>query len=162
MKSGFRGWRASVGFTLVELMVVMAVLAILAGVVTPSFTDMVVRNGVSTHTNKMISLLRYARSEAISRQNSVVLCNGNTDGSACGNSTDIVLVVDEADGTVLLVSPPIPRQVVTQPANLNIRFEPNGSTSNSGEINFQNKGGDSIATLSVTRAGLVMNMGEGS
>ena len=54
-------------------MVTVAILAILAGVVAPSFSGMVARNGVSTYTNKLISVLRYARSEAISRQDKVIV-----------------------------------------------------------------------------------------
>ena len=136
MKRSLRGRRASAGFTLVELMVVIAILVILAGVVVPSFSDMVVRNSVSTHTNKMISVLRYARSEAISRQAKLAVCyldeniKKEKGEDSCGEKFRHIIVLEKPDGErgILLESIPIPDSVKL-PEQLNLQFKPDGSLS---------------------------------
>lgn len=70
------------GFTLVELMVTLAVLAILTMVAVPSFRDTIRRNRVSAASNALLADLRYARTEAINRGQLVSLCP-SSDGSNC-------------------------------------------------------------------------------
>ena len=53
------------GFTLIEMMVTVAVLAIILGIGVPSFQGLIERNRVSTATDKLFSALTTARSEAI-------------------------------------------------------------------------------------------------
>ncbi|MBK9392426.1 MAG: prepilin-type N-terminal cleavage/methylation domain-containing protein [Uliginosibacterium sp.] len=43
--------KTNAGFTLVELMITIAVLAILSAIVVPSMRDMVLRNEIATTTN---------------------------------------------------------------------------------------------------------------
>lgn len=74
--------RVTRGFSLVELMVTLAVLAILTMVAVPSFRDTIRRNRVSAASNALYADLHYARSEAINRGQLVSLCPSN-DGSNC-------------------------------------------------------------------------------
>ena len=53
------------GFTLVELMVTLVVVAILLTIGVPSFIQMVRNNRIATEANNMISALNIARSEAL-------------------------------------------------------------------------------------------------
>ncbi len=55
------------GFTLVELMMTVAVIAIVAAVALPSFEDITKRNRATTIANTMLATLAYARSEAAIR-----------------------------------------------------------------------------------------------
>lgn len=55
------------GFTLIELMVTVVVMAILAASAVPSFRNMILQNRASTHVNELVSALSVARSEAIKR-----------------------------------------------------------------------------------------------
>jgi type IV fimbrial biogenesis protein FimT len=55
------------GFTLLELMVTIAVLAILATVGVPSFRDLIQNNRVTTQTNELVTALSFARTEAVKR-----------------------------------------------------------------------------------------------
>ena len=57
--------RGNRGFTLIELMVVCAVVAILVGVAAPSLNHFVQTNRLSNETNSLVSALNLARSEAI-------------------------------------------------------------------------------------------------
>lgn len=71
------------GFTLVELMVTLAVLAILVTVAVPSFQGSIRLNRVSTCNNSMLAALNLARSEAIKTRGFADVC-ASADGIACG------------------------------------------------------------------------------
>lgn len=64
---------AAWGFTMVELMVVVAILAVLAALAAPSFTPIIERWRVRQAVESLQSTLYYARSEAIKRGGKVVL-----------------------------------------------------------------------------------------
>lgn len=70
------------GFSLLELMIALAVASVLAIVAAPSFRDMLRRNKVSTASNAVLADIAYARSEAITRGSIVSLCP-SSDGSSC-------------------------------------------------------------------------------
>jgi type IV fimbrial biogenesis protein FimT len=55
------------GFTVVELMVTVAVVAVLAAIALPNFRDFIRRNNVTTQTSNLFADLQLARSQAISR-----------------------------------------------------------------------------------------------
>lgn len=75
------------GFTLIELMVTLAVAATLLTVAVPNFREFIEKNRVSSHTNLMVGALQLARSEAIKRgANLVILCKSNSAGTACNTS----------------------------------------------------------------------------
>ncbi|EIL88380.1 prepilin-type N-terminal cleavage/methylation domain-containing protein [Rhodanobacter fulvus Jip2] len=80
------------GFSLIELMVAITVLAILAAIALPNFRSMIRRNGVSTQVNAMYSDLQYARSEAITTRSFVSLCPRSTTAvageKACGGASN--------------------------------------------------------------------------
>lgn len=73
------------GFTLVELLVAMAVLAILLTIGIPSFTNLVTNNRATTATNELLAALQYARSEAV-RQNARVDICSSTNQDTCSNA----------------------------------------------------------------------------
>ncbi|MDB5875562.1 MAG: methylation [Ramlibacter sp.] len=70
------------GFTLLESVVVMAVMATLASVAVPSMTWFIDSVKISSATDLMLSGLSLARSEAIKRNARVVLCKSE-DGESC-------------------------------------------------------------------------------
>ncbi|MDR1887811.1 MAG: GspH/FimT family pseudopilin [Zoogloeaceae bacterium] len=59
--------RYSRGFTLIELMVAVALVAILLSLAVPSFRDTILKNRVSAATSDLVAALDMARSEAIKR-----------------------------------------------------------------------------------------------
>jgi len=93
------------GFTLVELLVTLAVGGILLTAGVPSFTTSIKNNRMVTQLNGFAGALNLARSEAVKRGRTVTLCIRNTAGTDCNNSGDwqdgwIVFVDLDSDGAV--------------------------------------------------------------
>lgn len=74
--------RLSKGFTLIELMVTIAVVAIMATIAYPSFEGLIRSSRVTTANNEMVGLANLARSEAIRSSRGGGVC-GSSDGSTC-------------------------------------------------------------------------------
>ena len=70
------------GFTLVELMVTISVLAVLMAVGIPSFQGVIASSRVTTATNDFMATLAQARSNAIRRGGRVTVCK-SADGASC-------------------------------------------------------------------------------
>lgn len=78
--------RLAKGFTLLELMVTIAVVAILAAVAYPNMTALINSQRLSATTNELIAGLQIARGEAIRRNARVSLCR-STDGATCAGAS---------------------------------------------------------------------------
>lgn len=70
-------------FTLIELMVTLAVLAVVIGVAVPNFTSLIETNRVKTLAEDLASSINVARMEALKRGKRVSVC-ASTTGAACG------------------------------------------------------------------------------
>lgn len=70
------------GFTLIELLVVISVMAILVAVAIPAYSEMLLSSRLSTQSNTFLSVLHFARSEAIKRNGRVVVCK-SASGEGC-------------------------------------------------------------------------------
>lgn len=84
MRSGPR-WPRMRGFTLIELMVTVAIAAILIVVVAPSFSEAIMGNKLASFANNFVASAQLARSEAIKRNATVRVCR-SADGSTCATS----------------------------------------------------------------------------
>lgn len=72
------------GLTLIELLLVIAVLGMLLSTAAPSFEQMLLNHRQSAQINQMIGSLALARSEAVKRGQWVVMCKSQ-DGQQCIN-----------------------------------------------------------------------------
>lgn len=70
------------GFTLLELMVVVAMIGVISAIGIPSFKAMLVTNSVVDTTNQMIMSMKRARFEAVARGKDTIMCS-STDGATC-------------------------------------------------------------------------------
>lgn len=80
--------RYSRGFTLIELMVTIAVLAIVVSIAAPSFSKMLQDNRVLSVSSELQGALQLSRSEAVKRGQNVTLCRRDDAGTACADGTD--------------------------------------------------------------------------
>lgn len=70
------------GFTLIELMITIAVLAVLLTIGIPSFSEAMLGSRLSSYANEFVASANLARSEAIKRNSRVGLCV-SSDGVSC-------------------------------------------------------------------------------
>lgn len=112
------------GFTLVELMITLAVLAILLGLAMPAVNDFAIKQRVSSQASDVMLSLAFARSEAVKRNQDIRViprtgtasgwsdgwCVGPTTMSSCDHA-DVVRVFLGAKGVRItssgVATPPI-------------------------------------------------------
>lgn len=74
------------GFTLMEMLITMAIAAILLAIAVPSFQYVTNSNRIAGEINGLLGDLQFARSEAIKDGRNVTVCVSTT-GTSCANST---------------------------------------------------------------------------
>jgi len=73
------------GFTVIELLIVLAIISIVATVAVPSLQTLYFGSVSSASINQVSGLVRYARSQAVNHNTTVTLCPSE-DGIECANS----------------------------------------------------------------------------
>ncbi len=89
---------ATRGFTLVELLVTIAVAAILLTVAVPNFQMFVLNSRMASQANDLITAFNMARSEAVKRAASVTVC-ASSNGTTCTGTWAQGWIVRDAAGT---------------------------------------------------------------
>jgi len=93
------------GLTLIELMITIVIASVLLAIAAPAFQQVVESNRLRTETNKLLTGLNLARSEAVKRNTDVTLCPGTSD-TACDG--------DLKDGWVISMEPNDPNELVRE------------------------------------------------
>lgn len=78
--------KRNLGFTMVELVITLAVAAVLTVLSIPSFLEYVANSRMSSATTLLVSHLNAARSEAVTRGEPVTVC-ASVDESSCAART---------------------------------------------------------------------------
>ncbi|WP_417660587.1 GspH/FimT family pseudopilin [Pseudomonas sp.] len=146
----------SKGFTLIELMVTVAVLAIVITVAAPSFSNLLADNRASALANELQGALQLARSEAIKRRQNVTVCRSNAAQDDCADGTNWAngWLVELANGDILKVWDPASGATITGPT-AGISFRSNGLSSSAEQwsVTPPNCSGQQRRTLSVNTTG---------
>lgn len=95
------------GFSLIELMTTLVVAGVLLAVAVPSFNQMMVNSRITAQANDFVGAINFARSEAIKRNTTLVLCRAApADPDECADASGdwqlwIVRPVAPADAEVV-------------------------------------------------------------
>lgn len=74
------------GFTLLELIVTVTVLAVLLGVGIPSFNSTIASSQLTSQANRILTALNAARMEAVKRNTQAIICT-SANGTACNGTS---------------------------------------------------------------------------
>src|SRR5690606_36369660 len=115
LKGGF--WMNRIkGFTLVELMVVIALLAIMAAIAIPNFTSLMKANRTEAQAEELNALFQYARSEAVIRKTNIEIKPDSATGK-----------VEVLQGSTVLRTSTLNNQVTLSPSAAKLEYRPNGT-----------------------------------
>jgi type IV fimbrial biogenesis protein FimT len=140
-----RLWVTSKGFTLIELMITLAIVVILTTLGTAAFTRIIAENRMATAVNDFVSTLQLARSEAVKRGIEVTVCV-SADNATCNEDSDAwdggYVVIADLDGTeeeLLRVQAAKPLVQVTAQVD-RFTYDTDGSVPDA-ELHFADEGG---------------------
>lgn len=135
--------KASLGLTLVELLMVFVVLAILVGLAAPAFKDVMARWAASSALDSFVSDLRYARTEALKRGHFVTICRSGG-GTGCAGSNgpwqDGWLVFDDRNADGVLDTGEAVLRVQGQAAGVQLMQAPTGASATNNRYVFSSVG----------------------
>ncbi len=159
------------GFTLIELMITVALAAIVMTIGIPSFRTAILNNSRTAQVNEFIGVLNLARSEAIKRGIRVTICRRLNDTTCATDTTSIwengwIAFVDQNQDGVIDAGEEILKVYGAIPNNFTLRtggtftqsiaYLPNGVSSGMGTFNLcDSRGVDQARFIVVSITGRV-------
>ncbi len=121
------------GFSLIELMIVVALIAIMATIGVPSFQSLQQSSRMTSASNNLLGALQYARSEAVTQRTSITV--SPLTGNDWTSGTQIT------KGATKLREAPAAATGVTITGSANsLTYRPDGSISTSATFSIQSSG----------------------
>ena len=158
------------GFTLMELMVVIGIVAIMAAIAAPSFSSMINQNRLTRTKLMLANDMNMARSESIKRSVRMVVCPSNgLSGSLsdCSGGDDWAIngwlvcnagtAVNCAVNTVVAIRAPAPRGVAIT-GSTGATFRPIGTAVSQLDITFTGGTGATTGHVVVANTGTVSTL----
>ncbi|WP_034475252.1 GspH/FimT family pseudopilin [Aestuariibacter salexigens] len=90
--------RKQYGVTLTELLITIAIVAILVTVVVPSVRDLIIQQRIIAELNELSGLVQLARSQAIDQHVSITLCPSKDHSRCSSNWNHGKILFNDADG----------------------------------------------------------------
>lgn len=151
------------GLTLLELMITVAIAAILLTAVGPSMQSILISNQITGTVNNTSSIIRFARSTAVNEQTNVLVCP-SANFSSCANDWSLpkIVFIDSdnnnqraEDEELLATSDALPDTLSVAGISGTLTFEDDGSTDAAQTITFCHDNNDA----SFARAVLITQFG---
>ena len=143
------------GFTLIELMMALAIASILLAIAAPNMASFLRTNSLRAQTAKTVGAIKFARAEAVKRRATVILCrtaDPTAESPSCGGaantwtsgylifvSGDTNSTYEPSTDTLVRVGPAAPSavDVLTSAAcNRNLEYDSDGTTDEDGNACF--------------------------
>lgn len=115
--------KQNTGYTLLEIMIAMAIAAILLAVGVPNLTSFIKNNRILAETNGLMTVIKTARSEAMTQRTTVTVCRSSDNVNCDGAGDNYIAFTDAStadvvDGTDLII-----QRTTIDSANLTLSFD---------------------------------------
>lgn len=148
------------GFTILELMVTIAVLAILATIAVPAYQSLGRSSAIRAASNDLVAALHFARTQAIKRDREIQIC-GSDNQTSCTGQWDAGWIIKRVDGagSRLAVHRVKSTRVDIEFNRQYIVFDPNGfARGHNGTFTIQSDGYGYKTCLIIAQTGRIRNV----
>lgn len=157
--------RQQTGFTLIELMLTLTVMAILLTVGVPSIRTIILNDRLTATTNNFIGSLSLARSEAVQQGVIAGICSSNDQANCTASTWDSgwIIWVDtdndsalDSPGEIVRVAEPLKGTVAVTAASTALLFDATGFSTTPGTLTIcDNRTGNLGKQLQILTGGSV-------
>lgn len=148
------------GFTLIEVMVAIAILGIVATIAAPSFENLIIKQNLKSTSYHMRDILKEAKSRAILNRNETIVCISPITESQCKGK-----LTNSASLTASLVKDSVFIIDMKNKVNLkelsadHIVFTPRGNLNSTKQVIFCSSVGSYVLSISIPR---IIDISEGA